>query len=221
MTRGRGVSCGGRSGSGTWSQRGGRVKVKGLRSSRVLPVKTGVELVQSVWKRWVAAESCRFCLVLRDGLSALPHSMSVVGGKLILQLVLVLRFGSGNRPARVVLSPPELLVIATPEGSILSHELVFHLFREPRLVDSVDTDCPCGDARFHTEAYVGRHSVCVFVEIGTRVLKDAPIRALEAAAQCLWILGTPLFHGLFHRHDSFELLSVSGDQNDGVVVRFP
>ena len=68
MTRGRGVSCGGKSGSGNWSQRGGRVKVKGLRSSRVLPVKTGVELVQSVWKRWVAADSCRFCLVLRDGL---------------------------------------------------------------------------------------------------------------------------------------------------------
>ena len=71
MTRGRGVSCGGRSGSGNWSQRGGRVKVKGLRGSRVervLPVKTGVELVQSVWKRWVAADSCRFCLVLRDGL---------------------------------------------------------------------------------------------------------------------------------------------------------
>ena len=36
MTSGRGVSCGGRSGSGSWSQRGGRVKVKGLRSSRVL-----------------------------------------------------------------------------------------------------------------------------------------------------------------------------------------
>ena len=68
MTRGRGMSCGGRSGSGSWSQRRGRVKVKGLRSSRVLPVKTGVELVQSVWKRWVAADSCRFCLVLRDGL---------------------------------------------------------------------------------------------------------------------------------------------------------
>ena len=68
MTRGRDVSCGGRSGSGNWSQRGGRVKVKGLRSSRVLPVKTSVELVQSVWKRWVAADSCRFCLVLRDGL---------------------------------------------------------------------------------------------------------------------------------------------------------
>ena len=29
------------------------------------------------------------------------------------------------------------------------------------------------------------------------------------------------FHGLFHRLDSFELLSVSGDQDDGVVVRFP
>ena len=58
----------GRSGSGNWSQRGGRVKVKGLRSSRVLPVKTSVELVQSVWKRWVAADSCRFCLVMRDGL---------------------------------------------------------------------------------------------------------------------------------------------------------
>ena len=43
MTRGRGVSCGGRSGSGNWSQRGGRVKVKGLRSSRVLPVKMSVE----------------------------------------------------------------------------------------------------------------------------------------------------------------------------------
>ena len=28
MTRGRGVSCRGRSGSGSWSQRGGRVKVK-------------------------------------------------------------------------------------------------------------------------------------------------------------------------------------------------
>ena len=68
MTRGRNVSCGGRSGSGHWSQQGGRVKVKGLHSSRVLPVKTGVELVQSVWKRWVAADSCRFCLVLRDGL---------------------------------------------------------------------------------------------------------------------------------------------------------
>ena len=44
------------------------MKVKGLCSSRVLPVKTSVELVQSVWKRWVAADSCRFCLVLRDGL---------------------------------------------------------------------------------------------------------------------------------------------------------
>ena len=147
--------------------------------------------------------------------------MSVVGGELILQLVLVLRFGSGNRPARVVLSPLELLVVATPEGSVLSHEFVFHLFREPRLVVSVDTDCPCGDARFHTEAYVGCHSVCVFVEIGTRELKDAPVRTLEAAAQCLCTLGTPLFHSLFHRHDSFELLSVSGDQDDGVVVRFP
>ena len=69
MTRGRGVSCQGRSGSGSWSQRGGRVKVKGLRSSRVLPVKTGVELVQLVWKRRVAAGSSRFCpLVLCDGL---------------------------------------------------------------------------------------------------------------------------------------------------------
>ena len=119
--------------------------------------------------------------------------MSVVGGELILQLVLVLRFGSGNHPALVVLSPPELLVVATPEGSVLSHELLFflsHLFREPRLVVSVDTDCPCGDARFHTEAYVGCHSVCVFVEIGTRVLKDAPVRTLEAAAQCLCTLGT-------------------------------
>ena len=97
--------------------------------------------------------------------------MSVVGGEVILQLVLVLCFGSGNRPARVVLSPPELLAVSTPEGGVLSHELVFHLFREPRLVVSVDTDCPCGDARFHTEAYVGRHSVCVFVEISTCVLK--------------------------------------------------
>ena len=78
--------------------------------------------------------------------------MSVVGDELILQLVLILCFSSGNRPARVVLSPPELLVIATPEGSVLSHEFVFHLFREPQLVVSVDTDCPCGDARFHTEA---------------------------------------------------------------------
>ena len=68
MTSGRGVSCGWRSGSGSWSQRGGRVKVKGLSSSRGLPVETGVELVQLVWKRWVAADSCRFCLVLRDGL---------------------------------------------------------------------------------------------------------------------------------------------------------
>ena len=92
--------------------------------------------------------------------------MSVVGGELILQLVLVLCFGSDNRPARVVLSPPELLVVATPEGSVLSHELVFHLFREPRLVVSVDTDCPCGDARFHSEAYAGCHSVCEFVKIG-------------------------------------------------------
>ena len=116
--------------------------------------------------------------------------MSVVGGELILQLVLVLCFGSSNRPARVVLSLPELLVIATPEGSVLSHEFVFHLFREPRLVVSVDTHCPCGDARFNTEAYVGRHGVCVFVEIGTRVLKDAPVRALEAAAQCLCTFGT-------------------------------
>ena len=147
--------------------------------------------------------------------------MSVVGGELILQLVLVLCFGSDNRPARFVLSPPELRVIVTPEGSVLSHELVFHLFREPRLVVSADTDCPCGDARFHTEAYVGCHSVCVFVEIGTRVLKDAPVRTLEASAQCLCTLGTPLFHGLFHRLDCFELLSVSGDQDDGVVVRFP
>ena len=141
--------------------------------------------------------------------------MSVVGGELILQLVLVLRFGSGNRPARVVLSPPELLVIANPEGSVLSHELVFHLFREPRLVVSVATDCPCGDARFHTEAYVGSHSV--LVEIGTRVLKDAQVRVLEAAAHCLCTLRTPLFHRL----DSFQLLPVSGDQDDGVVVRFP
>ena len=76
--------------------------------------------------------------------------MSVVGGELILQLVLVLYFGSGNRHARVVLSPPELLVVVTPKGSVLSHEFVFHLFREPRLVVSVDTDCPCGEARFHT-----------------------------------------------------------------------
>ena len=53
------------------------------------------------------------------------------------------------------------------------------------------------------------------------MLKDAPVRTLEAAAQCLCSLGTPLFHGLFHRLDSFELLSVSGDQDDGVVVRFP
>ena len=146
--------------------------------------------------------------------------MSVAGGELILQLVLVLCFGSDNRPALVVLSPPELLVVATPEGSVLSHEFVFHLFREPRLVVSVDTDCLCGDARFHTEAYVGCHSVCVFVEIGTCVLKDTPVRTLEAAAQCLCTLGTPLFQGLFHRLDSFELLSVSGDQDDGVVVRF-
>ena len=146
--------------------------------------------------------------------------MSVAGGQLIFQLVLVLCFGSDNRPARVVLSPPELLVVATPEGRVLIHEFVFHLFREPRLVVSVDTDCPCGDARFHTEAYVGCHSVCVFVEIGTRVLKDAPVRTLEAAAQCLCTLGT-LFRGLFHRLDSFELLSVSGDQDDGVVVGFP
>ena len=123
--------------------------------------------------------------------------MSVVGGELILQLVLVLCFGSGNRPARVVLSPPELLVVATPEGSVLSHEFIFHLFREPRLVVSVDTDCPCGDARFHTEAYVGYHSVCVFVEIGTRVLKDAPVRTLEAAAQSFCTLGTPLFITVF------------------------
>ena len=36
--------------------------------STVLPVKTGVELVQVVWKRCVAADSCRFRLVLRDGL---------------------------------------------------------------------------------------------------------------------------------------------------------
>ena len=57
-----------RTGSGSWSQRGWRVKVKGLRSSRVLPVKMGVELVQLVWKRWVAADSCRFCLVLCGGL---------------------------------------------------------------------------------------------------------------------------------------------------------
>ena len=140
---------------------------------------------------------------------------------MILQLVLVLCFGSGNRPARVVLSPPELLVIATPEGSVLSHEFVFHLFRQPRLVVSVDTDCPCRDARFHTEVYVGRHSACVFVEIGTRLLKDAPVHTFEAAAQYLCTLGTPLFHGLFHRFDSFELLSVSGDQDDGVVVRSP
>ena len=139
--------------------------------------------------------------------------MSVVGGELIFQLVLVLCFGSGNRPARVILSPPELLIVATPEGSVLSHEFVFHLFREPWLVLSVDTDCPCGDARFHTEAYVGCHSVCVFVEIGTRVLKDAPVSSLEAAAQCLCTLGTPLFHSLFHWLDSFELLSVSRDQD--------
>ena len=137
--------------------------------------------------------------------------MSVVGGELILQLVLVLCFASGNCPARVVLSPPELLVIATPEGSVLSHEFVFHLFREPRLVVSVDTDCLCGGARFHTEAYVGCHSVCVFIEIGTRVLKDTPFHTLEAAAQCLCTLGTPLFHGLFHWLD----------QDGGVVVRFP
>ena len=76
--------------------------------------------------------------------------MSVVGGELIFQLVLVLCFGSDNRPAHVVLSPPELLIVATPEGSVLSHKFVFHLFREPQLVVSVDTDCPCGDARFHT-----------------------------------------------------------------------
>ena len=137
--------------------------------------------------------------------------MNVVGGKLTLQLVLVLYFGSGNRPTRFVLSPPELLAITTPEGSVLSHELVFHLFRGSRLVVSVATDCPCGDARFHTEADVGLRSVCIFVEIGTLVLKDALVRAFEAAAQCLCTLGTPLFHGHFHRLDSYELLSVSGD----------
>ena len=56
--------------------------------------------------------------------------MSVVGGELIFQLVPVLCFGSDNRPARVVLSPPELLVIATPEGSVLSHEF-FCVFFSP------------------------------------------------------------------------------------------
>ena len=115
--------------------------------------------------------------------------MRVVGGELILQLVLLC-----CGPARVVLSPPELLAVSTPEGGVLSHELVFHLFREPRLVVSVDTDRPCGDARFHKETCVGCHSVCVFVEIGTRVLKDAPVRALKAAAQCLCTLG--FFTGL-------------------------
>ena len=67
MTRGRGGSCGGRSGSGSWSQRGGRVKVKGLRSSRVLPVKTGVELVQLVWKRGsllIVADFALYCVMV-------------------------------------------------------------------------------------------------------------------------------------------------------------
>ena len=53
------------------------------------------------------------------------------------------------------------------------------------------------------------------------MLKDAPVRALKAAAQCVCTLGTPLFHGLFHWLDGFELLSVSRDQDDSVVVRFP
>ena len=66
MTRGRDVSCGGRSGSGSWSQRGGRVKVKGLRSIRVLPVKTSVELVQSVWKRSVMSVLAKKLLSLRS-----------------------------------------------------------------------------------------------------------------------------------------------------------
>ena len=68
MTSSRVGSGGGRSGCRSWSQRGGRVKVKGLGSSRVLPVKTGVELVQLVWKRQVTAGSSRFHLVLCDGL---------------------------------------------------------------------------------------------------------------------------------------------------------
>ena len=69
------------------------------------------------------------------------------------------------------------------------------------------------------------------------MFKDAPVRALEAAAWCLHCtLGTSPFHGLFHRLYSFQFLSVcrdqddgvvsvsgdvSGDQDDGVVVRFP
>ena len=60
--------------------------------------------------------------------------------------------------------------------------------------------------------------MCALVAIGTRVLKDAPVRALEAAAWCLFCtLGTPPFHGLFHRLYSFQLLSVCRDQDDGVV----
>ena len=35
--------------------------------------------------------------------------------------------------------------------------------------------------------------------------------------QYLCTLGTPLFHGLFHRLDSFELLPVSRGQDDGVL----
>ena len=104
--------------------------------------------------------------------------MSVVGGELILQLVLVLRFGSGNRPAaRVVLSPPELLVIATPEGSVLSHEFVFHLFREPRLVVSVDTDCPSGDARLTPHRNVRRLSQCLCIR------RDQYMRAQKILAR--------------------------------------
>ena len=54
--------------------------------------------------------------------------MSVAGGEVIVQLVLVLHCGSGSYPACIVLSPLELLAITTPEGSVLSHEFVFHLF---------------------------------------------------------------------------------------------
>ena len=54
--------------------------------------------------------------------------MSVVGDELILQLFLILCFSSGNRPARVVLSPPELLVVATSEGSVLIATSLFFTF---------------------------------------------------------------------------------------------
>ena len=121
-------------------------------------------------------------------------------------------FGSGSHPARIVLSPLELLKAVS-----LATSWFFTSFREPRLVVSIDTDCPCGDAWFHTEAYVGCHSVCVFVEMSAFVLKDAPVHALKAATQCVCTLRTPLFHCL----DSFELLSVNRDQDDSVVVRFP